>query len=373
MQSLIQWWQSLYQAAAWDWISDIVILMGLGAVVWAIWRVLMGRLKALAERTQTRWDDVLWPAIDTPFSLLIWGWPAFHALEIFLDNTAGHLNLSWVSVIRELLVLFLLIWFLLRLVNSGEQLLFDEGRRDHTTINAIGNVLRALAVCIGVITLLQSLGVSVSGLLTVGGVGGLIVGLAAKDLLSNFFGGVMIYFDRPFKVGDWVRSPDRNIEGTVEKIGIRMTVVRTFDLRPLYVPNSVFSNVVVENPSRMLNRRIYETIGLRYQDADKISTVIDDVYVMLEAHADIETRQTLIVNFNSFGPHSLDFFIYTFTKTVNWQRYHQVKQDVLLKVIEIIHQHGADIALPTRTLHMDPRMIEQNAGAMMAPPEAQAH
>ncbi len=171
MQSLIQWWQSLYQAAAWEWISNIVIFMGMGVIVWVIWRVVMSRLKTLAERTQTRWDDVLWPAIDTPFSLFIWGWPVLHALEIFLDNTAGHLDLSWVSVIREVLIVFLLIWFLLRLVNSGEQLLFDEGRRDHTTINAIGNVLRSLAVCMGVITLLQSLGVSVSGLLTVGGMG----------------------------------------------------------------------------------------------------------------------------------------------------------------------------------------------------------
>ena len=106
-------------------------------------------------------------------------------------------------------------------------------------------------------------------MLTFGGVGGLIVGLAAKDLLSNFFGGMMIYFDRPFKVGDWIRSPDRQIEGTVERIGWRMTIIRTFDKRPLYVPNSVFSSIVVENPSRMLNRRINETFGLRYQDADK--------------------------------------------------------------------------------------------------------
>lgn len=68
----------------------------------------------------------------------------------------------------------------------------------------------------------------------------------------------MIYFDRPFKVGDWIRSPDRQIEGTVERIGWRMTIIRTFDKRPLYVPNSVFSSIVVENPSRMLNRRIYE-------------------------------------------------------------------------------------------------------------------
>ncbi|MDW3125364.1 mechanosensitive ion channel family protein, partial [Vibrio sp. 1974] len=176
----------------------------------------------------------------------------------------------------------------------------------------------------GVLTIMQAFGLSLSGLLTFGGVGGLIVGLAAKDLLSNFFGGLMIYFDRPFKVGDWIRSPDRQIEGTVERIGWRMTSIRTFDKRPLYVPNSVFSNIVVENPSRMLNRRIYEVVGLRYDDADKVPEIITAVREMLKNHKDIDTRQTLIVNFDTFGPSSLNFFIYTFTKTVNWVRYHEV-------------------------------------------------
>ncbi|MDF4583550.1 mechanosensitive ion channel family protein, partial [Vibrio parahaemolyticus] len=173
-------------------------------------------------------------------------------------------------------------------------------------------------------------------------------------LLSNFFGGLMIYFDRPFKVGDWIRSPDRQIEGTVERIGWRMTIIRTFDKRPLYVPNSVFSSIVVENPSRMLNRRIYEKIGLRYDDAEKMPQIITAVKEMLKNHKDIDARQTLIVNFDTFGPSSLHFFIYTFTKTVNWVRYHEVKQDILLKVINIIKEHDADIAFPTQTLKLDP-------------------
>lgn len=204
------------------------------------------------------------------------------------------------------------------------------------------------------LTMMQAFGLSLSGLLTFGGVGGLIVGLAAKDLLSNFFGGLMIYFDRPFKVGDWIRSPDRQIEGTVERIGWRMTSIRTFEKRPLYVPNSVFSNIVVENPSRMLNRRINETIGVRYDDKQKLPLIIEQVRKMLEQHPDIDATQTLIVNFNTFGPSSLNFFIYTFTKTVNWVEYHSVKQDVLLKVMEIIQQNGADIAFPTQTIKLDP-------------------
>ena len=104
---------------------------------------------------------------------------------------------------------------------------------------------------------MQALGYSISGVLAFGGIGGIAVGFAAKDLLANFFGGLMIYLDRPFSVGDWIRSPDKNIEGTVEEIGWRLTRIRTFDKRPLYVPNSTFTQISVENPSRMLNRRIY--------------------------------------------------------------------------------------------------------------------
>jgi len=172
-------------------------------------------------------------------------------------------------------------------------------------------------------------------------------------LLANFFGGFMIYMDRPFSVGDGARKPDRNIEGTVEKIGFRVTLIRTFDKRPLYVRNSVFTNISVENPSRMKNRRIYETSGVRYEDAKKVPAILEDVRTMLQSHPDIDTNQTLIVNLNSFAASSLDFFVYTFTKTTDWVQYHHIKQDVMLKILDIIHQHEADCAFPTQTLHLD--------------------
>jgi MscS family membrane protein len=198
---------------------------------------------------------------------------------------------------------------------------------------------------------LQSQGVSVSGLLAFGGVGGIAVGFAAKDLLANFLGGLSIYLDRPFAVGDWIRSPDRQIEGTVEDIGLRMTRIRTFDQRPLYVPNSTFSSVSLENPSRMTNRRIYETIGVRYEDANRVAAIVKDVMVMFQTHDDIAQDRTLIVNFNHMGPSSLDFFVYAFTKTTNWVEYHAIKEDVLLRILAIVEKNGAEIAFPTHTIH----------------------
>ena len=110
--------------------------------------------------------------------------------------------------------------------------------------------------------------------------------------------------------------------------------------------------MAVENPSRMLNRRIYETVGLRYSDSAKVQGVIEQVRSMLESHPEIDLSRTLIVNFVSFGPSSLDFFIYTFTKTTDWVKYHAIKQDVLLQVLAIVHAAGADVAFPTTTVDM---------------------
>jgi MscS family membrane protein len=217
---------------------------------------------------------------------------------------------------------------------------------------SVGRLIHYVLVFVGFILALMFLGVDLTKLTLFASALGIGVGLAARDLLSCFFGGLMIYLDRPFAVGDWIRSPDRDIEGTVEKIGVRLTRIRTFDERPLYVPNSIFSNTAVENPGRMFNRRIFETIGIRYEDVSKMAAIVQDVEQMLRAHTEIETTRTMMVNFTTFGSSSLDFFIYTFTKTTNWEQYHKVKQDVLLRVTEIIKAHGAQIAFPTSTVHV---------------------
>ncbi|VEC92282.1 MscS family inner membrane protein YnaI [Salmonella enterica subsp. enterica] len=152
---------------------------------------------------------------------------------------------------------------------------------------------------------------------------------AGKDVLSNFFSGIMLYFDRPFSIGDWIRSPDRNIEGTVAEIGWRITRINTFDHRPLYVPNSVFSSISVENPGRMTNRRIKTVIGLRYEDADKIGLIVDAIRNMLQAHSDIDQKQTLLVYFNEFADSSLNIMVYCFTKTTVWQEWLAVQAGCL--------------------------------------------
>ncbi|MFH1716455.1 MAG: mechanosensitive ion channel domain-containing protein, partial [Planctomycetota bacterium] len=152
----------------------------------------------------------------------------------------------------------------------------------------------------------------------------------------------------------WIRSPDRNIEGTVEHIGWRLTRIRTFDKRPLYIPNGLFSTISIENPSRMQNRRIKQTIGVRYEDAPKIEMILKQIEEMLKVHPEIDQTKITFVNLVNFAPYSLEFLLHTFTKTTNRVKFQQVQQDILLKVLEIIEKSGAQCAFPTTTVNLPP-------------------
>lgn len=339
------------------WRAGVVIfllVLGTAAVAYIVSHVIAALEKKFTS-TSNLWDDAILHAARRPLVAFVWlqgvYWAAevahhFSEAEIFTAN----------STILQIGFVWVVVWVFIRLIKQFENILTSPIKMrkpmDYTTVNAISKLSRAVVIITAALTALQTLGFSISGVLAFGGVGGIAVGFAAKDLLANFFGGFIIHLDRPFKVGDWVRSPDRNIEGTVEHIGWRLTTIRTFDKRPLYVPNAAFTSIAVENPSRMTNRRIYETIGIRYADVHSMKTIVDEIREMLKNHEEIDADQTLIVNFLAFNASSLDIMVYTFTKTTQWVRFHEVKEDVLLKISDIIENHGAEVAFPTRTLHL---------------------
>ncbi len=331
-------------------VAQVFIVILITLTVDLVQKKMVQGLMAKAKNTKNPWDTASLKAMGPPLRVIIWAVGLFMATQIIEKATESTL-FSSADSIRDAIIIIALTWFLVRFIKNSETI-FLEKDQDQTTVDAVSKLLRLSVVITGFLVGLQTLGFSISGILAFGGVGGIAVGFAARDLLANFFGGLMIYMDRPFAVGDWVRSPDREIEGTIEHIGWRLTRIRTFDKRPLYVPNSVFNTISLENPQRMLNRRIKETIGIRYDDASKMQTIIQKVKEMLQNHPEIDTDRTLIVNFDKFAASSLEFFIYTFTKTTNWVHFHEVKQDVLLKIIDIVEGEGAEFAFPTSTLHI---------------------
>ncbi len=337
------------------WVIETFLIVLATAVVRLVVKYFFDRLAKQLSKTRNLYDDALLEALRRPLGIGIWVVGVSFAAE-----TVGGANpaeiFSQIDTLREVAVVVLLVWFAFRFIGFVESHVITDGYGEYsidgTTVHAIAKLLRATVVITGLLLVLQTFGFSVSGVLAFGGIGGIAIGFAARDLLANFFGALMIFLDRPFSVGDWVRSTDREVEGTVEDIGWRLTRIRTFDKRPLYVPNSVFTSIAVENPSRMLNRRINETIGIRYDEVGVMAVIVADVDAMLRAHPAIGTQQTLMVNFVEFGPSSLDFFIYCFTKTTAWVEFHGIKQDIMLKIADIIARHGAEVAFPTRTLLM---------------------
>ena len=340
------------------WVGQVFTVVLATAIVHWLARHFMTRLAGQLEKTQNLYDDALLDAARKPLTWAIWLVGISWAAESTGGEAAQADVFEYVDEIREVGIIALLAWFSVRFISFVEKHISDgsyrENPADPTTATAIGKLIRASVIITAVLMVMQTLGFSISGVLAFGGVGGIAVGFAARDLLANFFGAIMVFLDRPFSVGDWIRSPDQSIEGTVEEIGWRLTRIRTFDARPLYVPNATFTSISVENPSRMTNRRIKETIGVRYSDVGVLEDILRDVKDMLRNHEAIDQRKTLMVNFNEFGSSSLDFFIYTFTRTTVWAEYHEIKQDVLLKIAAIIQSHGAEIAFPTRTVVLEP-------------------
>lgn len=187
---------------------------------------------------------------------------AFMLLE---DYHVTEITPDMVKTVSAFAMALLAMLQLFQLINRLTHSQINRGN-DVTSARMIARILKLTIFLIIMLLFGEHFGIGLSGLLAFGGIGGIAIGVAGKDMLSNLFSGVMLYFDRPFSIGDWISSPDRNIEGTVVEIGWRITKINTFENRPLYVPNAAFSTISVVNPGRMTNRRITTTIGLRYEE-----------------------------------------------------------------------------------------------------------
>lgn len=336
------------------WLVKVFIVIFIIIIINITTKILLNILKGQVTKTNNLWDDCVINSIYRPLTILVWLLGIIFTLEFF-NNDLKALNISSETLIniRKAGIILVISLFLINLTNNFQKTITNNNKInnidvDEATYEAVSKIVRLSIIITSGLIILQTFGFSISGVLAFGGIGGVAVGFAAKDMLANFFGGLMIYLDRPFRKGDWIRSPDRELEGTVENIGWRQTAIRNFRKNVIYIPNSIFMNIIVENPSRMTHRRIKEVIGLRYKDLSKMTHIVNDVKNMLLNHQDIDHDQVTIVNFNNYNDSSIDFFINTYANTKEWIKYHEIKQDVLIQVGNIIEKHGAEIAFPTR-------------------------
>lgn len=211
-------------------------------------------------------------------------------------------------------------------------------------------VSRLLTIAILVLTamiVLQIIGINILPILTFGGIGAAALAFAGKDVLANFFGGVMLYITRSFSVGDDILIPERSIEGKVEEIGWYFTSLRDKEKRPLYLPNSLFSTLMVVNASRMTHRKIHETFKIRWSDISKVQMIVDKIKKELASDPTIDKNVPILCYFDTVSEYALNVFVDVYTLATRMEEYVAVKQDLLIRIQNIISSCEAEIAFPT--------------------------
>ena len=338
------------------WAFQILIVLVTTFIVSRVRHFTLLRVEKRLAQTNLIWSRSTVEAIRKPAAVLIWVAGVSFAIEI--ARIEFHTAIfEAVPALRSTAAIAAITWFGFKFVEIYERSYVvkqteSDSTFDRTTVFITSKILRVVVIILGILVAMQTLGLSIAGILAFGGVGGIAIGFAARELIANYFGGLMLFMDRPFKVGETITSSDRDIEGTVQEIGWRQTIIVKFDTRTLYVPNSVFATIVVRNMTRQKNRRIFEYVGIRYDDADQLVAIVSDTKDMLSNHPEIDQESSIMVNFDRFAASSLDIMIYCFTKTIVWAEYHEIKQDILVKTMEIIASHGAEIAFPTSTVYL---------------------
>lgn len=335
------------------WLMGAGILLIFIILRFKLIEALMATLKKLSEKTQTTFDDKVVEVLENPFR---WG---IIAIGFYFAFSLFSVTSDIASIVQHLLrstIILLAMWIFYRALNIFSDSMLAFSRRFHSDLgeslaNLLVSVLKSFVVIIGVITVFQEWGFNVSGFLASLGLVGMAFALAAKDTAANLFGSLVIFTDRPFKIGDWVKTPD--VEGTIESIGIRSTKVRTFAQALVSVPNGVLANTAILNWSEMGKRRIKMTIGVTYDtSSEQMQSILEGIRTLLKNDAEIHP-DTIFIHFTDFQDSALGIFCYFFTNTTNWGEYVQVRERINLEIMRIVESNGASFAFPSQSLYIE--------------------
>ncbi len=308
-------------------------------------------IKRLAKKTATEVDDIFISITSKPIGFLI----VISGLLIsFLILGMKH---TIITKLLKSIIIVVISWTLYNLVNTFSSHIYGFTEKFGKEMSKeLGSFLiklfKVFAIGIGVLAILQEWGINISAIIASLGLGGLAFALAAKDTAANLFGGLTVLIDKTMKVGDWVKIGD--VEGIVEDIGLRTSKIRSFENSLIVIPNQILANQSLENFSRRNVRRIKMTIGVTYSTKrEQMVKMLEEIRTMLETHPNIAKDQLLMVYFTEFGDSSLNILIYCFANTIDWKKYMAIREDVNLKIMEIVEKHGASFAFPSTSIYVE--------------------
>ena len=338
----------------------IVAAVGCIVVAWAVKKLalkwLVGVLLHVASKTKTDLDDLLVQAVTAPLGATVVLAGFYLGAEVIQFPNHPVDVQEFVRGLFRTIMIIIVAWALYRAVRVVTVMLErltakTESNLDDQLVPFAEKFLKATVIVLAVVMVVREWGYDISGLLAGLGLGGLAFALAAKDMLANIFGSVMILTDRPFAIGDWIKTPQ--VEGTVEEIGFRSTKVRTFANSLVSVPNSIIASNSVENWSRMHKRRISYKLGVTYgTTVAQMREAVERIKDVISEHPGIR-QDFWLVYFTDFNDSSLDIMIYCFTETTVWGEYLAVRQDLNLKIFAVLEEIGVQVAFPSQSIYME--------------------
>jgi MscS family membrane protein len=357
----------LFRLALWQWIG-LFLLLGLSYLIaWLAVRPGLPLSRRILRRAGFDVSDPTFGRAISPLRGLI-------ALGIF---KAGESSLALPATVHPLVVgiqkfvlVIIMSWLALRLIEVSSQLVRRRLLRRHEPPNQpiVDFIQRGLKIVVSVLAalmLLEAVGVQVSALIAAIGVGGIGIALAAQRTVENLFGGLAVVGDRPVQEGDFCKFGDQ--QGTVERIGLWSTRLRTPERSVITIPNALFLTARVENLQER-DRILFNTIvRLRYETTpDQVRWVLVRIRALLDAHPRVDP-DTSRARFSGFGASSLDIELFVYVRTRDNLEFLAVREDLCLRIMDIVTAAGTALALPAQANYAAAAGLDaERAGAASA-------
>jgi MscS family membrane protein len=347
---MMDWLKYFDALNVWKQSGVYLAVLVFGAIVLNILvHLILKYLNRVNARRGSVWLLRILNALALPLQVYIWAALFCVFTYVLGDLFLPGLHHSWFNPVLSLASLAIFVWFLFRLVASTELYYLQHlsGVRSHSeqrsAIKALSHLSQLGVILFGVLILLGILNVPLAGLLTFGGVGSIAVAYASKGLLANYFAGISIYISRNFAVGDSIRSPDRDIEGVVEGIGWRATMIRRADKQLMVVPNEVFGALLLINVSRTTHCRIHFKVHVRYQDLPKLPDILSKLNILLQQDVKINHEEPSRVYLDECAQGVFTLVVDAFACGNDYLACAQVKERLMLKVADIVKTSGAEL------------------------------
>ena len=316
-------------------------------------KIFISKLKKIILKTGNKVDDHLFEAMAPPlkvFPIIL----VFILLGLLIDS-GSKLGLMFEKINQTLVTIFIF-WFLHQfLVPFSKTLHKFEELLSKALFNWLIQSIKYLFIFLGIVAVLETWGIKIGPVIAGLGLFGVAVALGAQDLFKNLISGIMIIFEKRFKIDDVIEVPGHAI-GTVEHIGFRSTLIRQFDSTPMSIPNYVFSDSSIINFSDRKYRRINWTIGLTYDTtANQLKSICDaiDKHIRFNNNFVVDDIYKLFVKVEKFNDSSIDILINAFTNTNDWEKFLITKEELAFTIKDIVEKNHSSFAFPSSSIYIE--------------------